>query len=130
MDLASLVLRLSLGIMFTAHGLQLSFGLFKGPGVEAFSKMLAGIGMVPALFWAYIAAYSCLIGGICLIAGLCTRIACIPLMIFMLVAMVKVHLSKGFFLGAGGYEYNFIIISSLIALVILGTGKYGITKKI
>lgn len=128
-DSASLALRLGLGVMFLAHGLQLAFGLFGGPGVEGFSKMLSGMIWFSPKVWSYIAAYSTLIGGACLIAGLCVRLAVIPLMIFILVAMVKVHISKGFFLANGGYEYNFVIACSLIALFILGGGKYGITGK-
>ena len=129
MDIASLVLRLGLGVMFVAHGLQMSFGLYKGPGVAGFSKMLAGMGFTSATIWAYVAAYTCLVGGACLIIGLCTRIAIIPLVIFMIVAVVTVHLKKGFFLSTGGFEYNFIILCALIALFILGAGKISITEK-
>lgn len=128
-DSASLILRLGLGIMFLAHGLQLAFGLFGGPGVLGFSKMLENINIVPALFFSYLAGYSCLIGGLCLIVGFCTRLAIIPLMVFMLVAMFKVHLEKGFYLANGGFEYTFVVIFSLIALFLLGSGQYGITKK-
>jgi len=129
MDLASLVLRLGLGVMFVAHGLQMGFGLYKGSGICGFSKMLSGMGFGAATFWAYLAAYTCLLGGTALVIGFCTRIAIVPLVIFMLVAVIKVHLKNGFFLAAHGYEYNFIIICALIALFILGSGKFGITEK-
>jgi putative oxidoreductase len=128
-DGAGLVLRLGLGIMFLAHGLQIAFGLFGGPGVVGFSKMLTGMIVFPSIVWSYLAAYSTLIGGACLIIGLYTRLAVIPLLIFILVAMFKVHITKGFFLANGGYEYTFIIACALIALSILGGGKYGITGK-
>jgi len=130
MSIASLVLRLGLGIMFTAHGLQMAFGMFKGPGVAGFSKMLTDMPLLPPLVWSSMAAYTCLVGGVCLILGLCTRIAIIPLFIFMGVALVKVHLKHGFFTMSGGYEYNFIILSALIALFILGAGKISITEKL
>lgn len=127
-DLASLVLRLGIGIMFFAHGLQIALAKFNGPGVQGFAKMLSGMGFAPPLVWSYLAGYSTLIGGLCLITGFATRIATIPLFIFMFVAIVKVHLSKGFFLVNGGYEYPFVILCALIAIMFLGTGKYGITK--
>jgi len=130
MDLASLVLRVGLGAMFLAHGLQMCFGLYKGPGVDGFSKMLTSMGFTSPIFWSYLAGYTCLVGGACLIIGLCTRLAVIPLVIFMLVAVAKVHLKHGFFLGNGGFEYNFIILCALIALFILGAGKFSITPKI
>ena len=129
-DSAGLILRIGLGVMFLAHGLQLAFGLFGGPGAEGFSKVLSTMGFTPAITWSYLAGYTCVIGGSLLLIGLWVRVAILPLMIFMLVAMIKVHLKNGFFLGSGGYEYNFIIIIALIALFMIGPGKYGITKKI
>ena len=130
MDWASLVLRLGLGAMFTAHGLQMALGMFKGPGVAGFSKMLPNLLGLPAIFWSYLACYTCLIGGICLIIGLFTRIAVIPLVIFMLTAVALVHWKHGFFLMNGGWEYNFLIICGLIALFILGAGRFSILKNL
>jgi putative oxidoreductase len=126
-DLVSLVLRVFLGVMFMGHGLQKAFGLFGGPGVKGFSEMLSGMGFAPAIFWAYLAAYTELIGGLCLILGLFTRISAAWLLIFILIAALKVHISKGFFLSQGGFEYTFIIAGVCIALILLGTGKFGIT---
>jgi putative oxidoreductase len=76
--------------------------------------------------WAYLAAYSALIGGLCLILGIFTRMSSIVLIIFMIVAILKVHLGKGFFATNGGFEYNIIVICALIALLILGAGKFSI----
>lgn len=126
MDWASLVLRLGLGVMFMAHGLQKTFGLFSGPGMQGFRQMLAGLGFVPAGFWAYLGAYTELLGGAFLILGLFTRGSAALLLVFMLVAILKVHLSKGFFLSSGGFEYPFIIICSLAALLILGGGNFAL----
>jgi putative oxidoreductase len=128
-DLAILVLRLALGIMFAAHGMQVAFGSFGGPGIKGFSEMLSGMGFGPAIFWAYLAAYTELIGGLCLILGLATRFAALSLLIFMVVAVIKVHLAKGFFIMNGGYEYNFIIIAICLALILAGPGKIAISNK-
>jgi putative oxidoreductase len=130
MDLASLVLRLGLGIMFTGHGLQKVFGLFGGPGIKGFSGMLSGLGFGPAIFFAYLVGYIELLGGLSLVLGLSTRISATLLLITMLVAVYKVHLSKGFFMSSGGFEYPFIIISVCIALIVMGGGKYSIFKNI
>ncbi|MFH0827202.1 MAG: DoxX family protein [Candidatus Omnitrophota bacterium] len=129
MDLTSLVLRFGLGVMFMAHGLQKTFGLFGGVGMEEFSKRLAGLGFSPAMFWAILAAYVELLGGMALITGLSTRISSLLLLILITVATVKVHLARGFFMSNGGFEYNFIIACICLALLIVGTGKYGLNKK-
>ena len=47
----------------------------------------------------------------------------------MVVAVLKVHLKKGFFMHAGGFEYNFVLICICIALMITGAGKYSLLNK-
>jgi putative oxidoreductase len=128
-DLAILVLRIGLGIMFFAHGLQMALGKFAGPGVGGFAKMLSGLGFAPAILWSYLACYTVLIGGAFLIFGILTRFSSLFLLIFILVAGLKVHLAKGFFLQSGGFEYTFIIACVCLALMILGGGKFALIKK-
>ncbi len=128
-DLALLVLRLGIGVMFFAHGLQMGLGKLGGPGVAGFAKMLEGMGFAPALVWSYLAGYTTLIGGLFLILGIAPRFSAFSLFIFILVAAYKVHLSKGFFLQSGGFEYNFVIASACLALVIAGAGKYSLWNK-
>ena len=128
LDWGILILRSGVGIMFVAHGLQMAFGLFGGPGINGFSKMLSGLGFVPAIFWSYVAAYTTLIGGFLLIAGIQARGAAALLLIFIVTAALKVHLSKGFFLSNGGYEYTFVIAASCLALILLGPGKFSIFR--
>ena len=126
LDWGILVLRLGIGIMFLAHGLQMALGLFGGPGVKGFSGMLSSLGFVPALFWSYVASYTVLIGGLLLIIGVQTRPAAILLLIFILTAGIKVHLSKGFFLSNGGIEYTFVIAAACLSIILLGPGKFSI----
>jgi putative oxidoreductase len=128
-NLGILVLRLGLGIMFIAHGLQKSFGLFGGPGIKGFSGMLSGLGFAPAIFWAYVAAYTELVGGILLIAGIQVRLVSSLLLILIITAAIKVHLGKGFFLSNGGFEYTFVIAAICLALILLGPGKFSVFNK-
>lgn len=127
-DVAILILRLCLAIIFLGHGAQAALGAFGGPGIENFTKMLSGLGFKPAVFWAYLAAYTEVIGAMLLLAGFFTRIAAAFLLIFITVAAVKVHLAKGFFIQSGGFEYNFVIACICLALLISGGGKFGINK--
>jgi len=128
-DWAILALRLGLGVMFAAHGLQKAFGLFGGPGIKGFSEMLSGLSFSYSVVWAYIAAYTELIGGLCVIVGLFTRGASLLLLVLVVVAAIKVHIGKGFFLSNGGFEYLYIIGSICVALILLGPGKLSLTDK-
>lgn len=129
-DIAAVVLRLGLGIMFAAHGAQKAFGVWQGAGISGFTNMLSSLGFAPAAFWAYLVACVELIGGICLILGLLTRISAALLLIVMMVAAAKVHLAKGFFLSGGGFEYVFIIACACLALMLMGGGKFSLWKKL
>ena len=129
MNIAILVLRICLGAIFVGHGMQKVFGAFGGPGISGFSQMLSGLGFAPAVFWAYLAAYTELIGGLLIVFGICTRFAALFIFILIIVATLKVHLLKGFFMANGGFEYNLLIIGVCIALAVLGGGKFSITNK-
>ena len=125
-DWGILILRLGIGIMFTAHGLQKAFGLFGGPGIKGFSQMLSGLGFAPAIYWAYLAAYTELLGGVFLIIGLYTRSSAAMLLVLIVIAAIKVHLAKGFFLSNGGFEYPFVIAAACLSLILLGPGQFSI----
>ena len=125
----SLPLRLSLGIIFIAHGSQKAFGFFGGKGVGAFAGMLAQLGFRPPVFWAYLDTYVELLCGLLLLLGLFTRTASALLFVSMVVAVATVHFSKGFFSANGGFEYNFLIMAALVSLMLLGTGKLGLSLK-
>ena len=127
-DLAILILRLGLGMMFFLHGLQ-AFGMFGGPGIKEFSGFLGTLGFSPALVWAYIGVYTELIGGLFLVFGVLARASALFLLIFIAAAGYKVHLSKGFFIQSGGFEYTFIIACICVALIIAGPGKLSLFNK-
>jgi putative oxidoreductase len=119
-----LILRLGIGVMFLAHGKQKIFG-----GMEGFSGMIKELGFTPVLFWASLAGYTELIGGILLILGVAPRISAGMLFILIVVAALKVHLAKGFFLSSGGFEYTFVIACACLAIILSGAGKIALFNK-
>ncbi len=125
----SLPLRFGLGSIFLYHGLQRAFGYFGGSGLEEFAELIAEIGFSPAMTWAYIGAYTALVGGICLIVGLFTRLSAMVLFVLIMVVAAKIHMPNGFFLANGGYEYDFIIACACLSLAILGPGRMCISEK-
>lgn len=131
---ALLPLRLILGFGFAAHGYA---KLNRGP--EAFSTILAGIGVPHPLLMAWTTSLLEFFGGICVMAGIFVAPFSAPLIAIMLTAMFSVHLRYGFSsvrlmaidssgakFGPIGYEMNLLYIAGLIALVLGGPGALSI----
>lgn len=127
-ECAALPLRLTIGLMFMAHGSQKLFGLFGGYGLSGTGQFFAQMGFQPGIFWAGVVGSSEFFGGLCLVLGFLARLATLPLMVTMLVAIFKVHWSSGFF-GPKGFEYPFVILGGLIALFLLGPGKLSVDSR-
>ncbi len=128
-DYAALPLRFCVGLMFAAHGAQKLFGLFGGHGLVGTGQFFAQTGFHPGIFWAGVVGSSEFFGGLCVLVGFLTRWATLPLMATMAVAIFKVHLSRGFFAQAGGFEYPFVILGGLVTLFILGAGKASVDNR-
>jgi len=67
-----------------------------------------------------------LLGGIGLALGLLSPLPSAAIAGSMLVAMIIVHLPKGFFVTKGGYEFNLAILASVAALALTGPGAYSL----
>lgn len=128
-SLATLVLRVTLGVIFVAHGLQKTFGVFDGSGIEGVSKMLEGMGFVQPILWAWVLSMSELIGGLFLILGIMPRISSALIVIIMGVAIAKIHGPKGFFAAKGGFEFQLLILASSLYILINGGGKFSFFDK-
>jgi len=125
---APLVIRIALGIIFMVHGAQKLFGVFEGGGIEGTAQFLQSMGVVPALFWAWIVALVEFFGGLFVLIGLFVRITSVLLIINMAVAIVFVHWKNGFFAGEGGFEFNFALIAMALSLVFSGPGALAIYR--
>lgn len=128
-NIAVLVLRIAVGIIFLGHGMQKLFGAFDGGGINGVSGMLKGLGFTAPLFWAWIVAIAEGLGGLFLLLGVIPRVSAGLIAIVMLVAIVKVHGPKGFFMAQGGFEYQFLILMTCIALMFTGGGKFSLYNK-
>ena len=127
-DYAALPLRLCIGLMFAAHGSQKLLGLFGGKGLVETGQLFGQMGFHPGIFWAGLVGSSEFFGGWCVLIGLLTRWATLPLMVTMAVAIIKVHWPHGFF-GPMGFEYPFVIMGGLVTLFILGGGKASVDNR-
>ncbi|MGH2644635.1 MAG: DoxX family protein, partial [Chitinophagaceae bacterium] len=100
-SLSGLFLRLSLGIVMLAHGLQQTLGLFGGNGFSGTMKYYTGFYHFPWII-SLLGILSISIGAILLIIGLWGRIMAFLMGVFLLTAMFTVHVSNGFFMNWSG----------------------------
>ena len=122
LPVAETLMRIVVGVMFLMH-VSMKFKL--GASAVA-ANIFAKNGFEPALLWAYVAMFMELFGGVCLVAGLFTRFVAAALAIEMLIALLFVHLPKGYFASAGGYEYVLLIGAVCFVLAIRGGGPYSV----
>ena len=131
---ALLVLRLMIGAIFIGHGAQKLFGIWGGPGIEGFAKMLgAHIGFPAPTFFAYLAAVAEFGGGLALVLGLLARLGAAGIAVTMLVAILHVHLANGL-LGGGpgkpGFDFPLACLAGVIPVLLLGAGCYSLDAAI
>jgi len=133
----ALPLRLIVGLGFIEHGYA---KLFRG--ADAFSMILHAIGVpFPDLLgWATIVVE--IIGGLLILFGAFVRIAALPMIIVLLVAIFSVHLPNGFssikllsydatgaHFGQPGYETDLLYVAALLALCIGGAGRFSLDAR-
>ena len=119
----ALALRVPVGIIFIAHGSQKLFGWFGGHGLEGTAQFFGSMGLNPGYLMALLAGGAEFFGGLALVFGLLVRPAAAALAFAMLVAIFTVHISKGFFLDKGGYEYALALLAAAVSLLFTGGGR-------
>jgi putative oxidoreductase len=120
MDVSLLILRIAAGVIFAAHGSQKLFGAFGGPGLAGIVSMMGPIG--------YLVAIGEFFGGLGLIFGFLSRFSAASLIVIMIGAIATVHGKNGFFLSNQGFEYNLALIGLLLPILIVGPGRFAVTK--
>jgi putative oxidoreductase len=133
-----LVLRISVAVVFIAHGLHKLVGFGAGPGIgpgglDQTAAQFATLGLSPEFLLAVLAGVTQLAGGVLLLAGLLTRWAALALMIYCGIGIWADHGRWGFFLnwivtpGRGhGIEYTVVLIGALTFLLLHGGGEWSI----
>ncbi|WP_412560581.1 DoxX family protein [Winogradskyella sp. MIT101101] len=113
-SIAVLLLRFGVGIMMLVHGIPKLQMLFSGdiqfPGVMGMSPTISLV----------LTVFSEVLCSILLLIGLFTRIAAIPLIVTMLVAVLMIHGSDPYAMKELGLFY----LLGYVVLLILGSGKY------
>jgi uncharacterized membrane protein YphA (DoxX/SURF4 family) len=126
---ATVLVRLIVGAVFLSEGIQkflypvaLGVGRFTQIGIPAPEVMAPFVGAVET------------VGGALLLLGLATRLAAIPLVIDMLVAIgstkIPILLSRGFWAMAHEARTDWSMLLGTLFLLIVGAGPWSLDAKI
>jgi putative oxidoreductase len=121
-DFGLLVLRLLLGGTFLAHGSQILFGTFKGPGTEGFARFLDQHGYQNAKVLALLAGSTELGSGALMVLGLLTPVAASAILGVMAHAAAT-KWSNGFFAANQGFELEVTLAAIAFGLLFIGPGR-------
>jgi putative oxidoreductase len=131
-NIALLVLRLVPGLLFMGHGLQKLVSPKYAPkflsanGLQGTGAFFEQGGMRPGLLMAFFAGAAELGGGFLIAAGLLTPLGTALLAAVMTVAILNVHLRKGIWNSAGGFEFPLLMLTAVYAVSAIGPGTLSI----
>jgi putative oxidoreductase len=125
-ELAALVLRVGLGIMYLAHSLVLKLATF---GLRGTAEFFAGVGLPRWLAYVTFAAEAS--GGVLLLLGVKARWVALGLLPALAGAIVWVHGGNGWVFTApnGGWEYPAFLILASLVVALLGDGAYALGRE-
>lgn len=125
------LLRVIVGLALVPHGLRMTFGFFPNTGLPIRNlSMLAGqldrAGYRPGNLWAPAISITQLIFGPMLALGLFTRIAAVPIVIFLFVSCIERWRVGRYFWNTLGLEYTLMWAVSALFFLVHGGGAYSL----
>ncbi len=129
--LGLLVLRVGLGVVLGAHGLQKLFGWWGGSGVTGFRNSLSDVGYQHADILAYVSAGGEAVAGVLLVLGLFTPLAAAGALAFLINGLLatvsaRPHARTFSYFLPDGHEYQITLIVLAVAVILCGPGRYGL----
>ena len=124
---AEALLRAAVGLSLVPHGLRSTFGMFPKTGVQAhnLSQLAAQMdrdGYRPGKFWAPAISLTQLICGPLLALGLFTRLAALPIVVFLIVSNFERWRVGRYFWNQLGLEYTLMWTIAALYFLIHGGG--------
>jgi len=124
MQVALLILRIGIGVIFMMHGWpKISGGVDTWSGIGG-AMGVVGLNFAPA-FWGFMAAFAEFFGGLLLVLGFLTRPAAAIMFITMLVAALM-HIQQGDAITSILHPLKGLVV--FLSLLISGAGKYSIDR--
>jgi putative oxidoreductase len=124
---AEALLRFFVGLALVPHGLRNTFGLWPSTGVRShnlteLAAQLDQDGYRPGKFWALAISITQLVGGPLLALGLFTRLATIPIVLFLIVSNFERWRVGGYFWNKTGLEYTLMWTLAAFYFLVHGGG--------
>jgi putative oxidoreductase len=125
--LAEALLRVVVGVALVMHGLRMTFGFFPDTGIPLRNvRMLAAQldrdGYRPGKLWAPVLSITQLVGGPLLTVGLFTRLAAVPIVVFLAMATYDRWRTSGYFWNRQGFEYTLLWGVAALYFLVHGGG--------
>jgi putative oxidoreductase len=130
---AEAALRVMVGLALVPHGLRMTFGFFPTTGqplrnIGMLGDYLEKQGYRPGKLWAVAISLTQLICGPLLALGLLTRLAAVPIVLFLLVTNVERWRVGRYFWNQLGLEYTLMWTLAAIYFLIHGGGAYSLDR--
>lgn len=128
-------LRITLGVVMLAHGVQKAFGWFGGYGWEGTMGYFTGSVGLPAVLAAFIILIESL-GAVLLILGFAGRINAALIGVVMLGAFFVDHIHHGFYMNwfgtqkGEGFEFDILFIAIAGVLAVNGSGAWSLDRSL
>jgi putative oxidoreductase len=124
---AEALLRAAVGLALVPHGLRNTFGFWPSTGIRAHNltelgQQLDRDGYRPGPFWAYAISVTQLVGGPLLALGLFTRVAAVPIVLFLIVSNFERWRVGGYFWNKTGLEYTLMWTIAALYFLVHGGG--------
>ena len=116
-DITHWGIRAAMGTIFIVHSLK-KFD----PG---FQEGMVNMGLPPEMQLPL--ALAELIGGICLVVGVLTRVAASIMAVILLGAIFHIRWENGFFISDGGWEWDLIMLAAVLTIIVAGPGRISIS---
>jgi putative oxidoreductase len=121
------LLRVAVGLALVPHGLRNTFGMFPTTGVRSHSiaelaEQIHRDGYRPGKLWAPLISLTQLVGGPLLALGLFTRLAAVPIVIFLVVTNFERWRVGKYFWNQLGLEYTLMWTVAAVFVLVHGGG--------
>jgi len=127
------LLRVAVGLALVPHGLRMTFGFFPTTGqplqsLSALAQYLDKQGYRPGKLWAVAISLTQLVCGPLVAAGLFTRLAATPVVLFLLVTNVERWRVGRYFWNQMGLEYTLMWTIGALFVLAHGGGAYSLDR--